>query len=156
MRVRVETVLRASSAHLWSLLRYPASLLHVCRPVLHFTFAHPAEAELPWKAGVPYRLKMYLFGFIPLGAHTLSLDVLDEQRRTIVSRETGTLAKVWNHTISLWDEGQGEVRYVDEIEIRAGLLTLPIVAFAHVFYRHRQRRWKQLLRSRAALNDLSR
>jgi hypothetical protein len=32
------------------------------------------------------------------------------------------------------------------IEIACGFLTLPVWAFAWLFYRHRQRRWKKLLR----------
>jgi len=147
MRVRVETTFHTTPDRFWALLRYPASLLHVCRPVLHFRFREASLAKEPWKEQVPYRLKMSLFGLIPLGSHTISLDVLDEARCTIVSRESGTLARVWNHTISFREVGQGSIHYVDEIEIRAGLLTLPIVAFAHLFYRHRQRRWRQVLRS---------
>ncbi|MFO7859839.1 MAG: hypothetical protein R6U41_01320 [Desulfosalsimonas sp.] len=39
----------------------------------------------------------------------------------------------------------GTVHYTDKIEISAGLLSPLIWLFAHVFYRHRQRRWKLLL-----------
>jgi len=39
------------------------------------------------------------------------------------------------------------VSYTDEIEIQAGWLTPGIWLFAQLFYRHRQRRWKALLRS---------
>lgn len=65
----------------------------------------------------------------------------------IESRESGALAPVWNHTIRFHSLEDGKLHYIDEIEIQAGLLTGVIWAFAHLFYRHRQRRWKKLLRS---------
>jgi hypothetical protein len=53
---------------------------------------------------------------------------------------------VWNHNISFREVGPGKVSYADEIEIQAGWLTPAIWLFAHLFYRHRQRRWKVLLK----------
>ena len=54
---------------------------------------------------------------------------------------------VWNHTIRFRPLENGKLHCTDEIEIQAGLLTGVVWAFAHVFYRHRQRRWRRLLRS---------
>lgn len=49
-------------------------------------------------------------------------------------------------------EGPG-TRYLDEIEIEieieGGRLTPLFAAFAHVFYRYRQARWRRLVRSRS-------
>jgi hypothetical protein len=43
---------------------------------------------------------------------------------------------------------EGRLYATDEIKIQAGPLTGVIWAFAHLFYRHRQRRWKVLLHSK--------
>ncbi|MBN2003783.1 MAG: hypothetical protein JXA21_10535 [Anaerolineae bacterium] len=55
------------------------------------------------------------------------------------------MVRVWNHTIRFHPLGTEQLRYTDAIEIEAGLLTVFVWAFAHLFYRHRQRRWKKLL-----------
>ncbi len=41
---------------------------------------------------------------------------------------------------------QNKLLYTDEIEIKAGMLTPAIWIFARLFYRHRQKRWKMLLK----------
>jgi hypothetical protein len=51
--------------------------------------------------------------------------------------------------LSLPPFGDDRLHYTDEIEIQAGLLAGVVWAFAHVFYRHRQRRWRTLLRSKS-------
>jgi len=58
----------------------------------------------------------------------------------IATRLPCSEAELWERIIE-----PGSVEYSDEIEIRAGLLTPVIWAFAHGFYRHRQRRWRVLL-----------
>lgn len=70
---------------------------------------------------------------------------IDKETNTISSHESGLLARVWNHDISFHEVAPGVVSYTDEIEIQAGWLTPAIWLFAHLFYRHRQRRWKVLL-----------
>jgi hypothetical protein len=52
----------------------------------------------------------------------------------------------WDHWIAIEPERRG-TRYTDTVHIDAGLLTPLIVAFARIFYRHRQRRWRRLAKS---------
>ena len=54
------------------------------------------------------------------------------------------LIKSWDHKIILEPVG-GATRYTDEVEIHAGLLTVPAWLFAHLFYRHRQRRLAEVV-----------
>ena len=44
--------------------------------------------------------------------------------------------------------------YADEIEIRAGLLTVFVWLFAHGFYRYRQMRWQRVIRRLLAARAL--
>jgi len=71
---------------------------------------------------------------------------MDKDTNTVSSQESGLLARMWNHDISFREVGPGKVSYTDEIEIQAGCLTPAIWLFAHLFYRHRQRRWKVLFK----------
>jgi len=54
------------------------------------------------------------------------------------------LIKVWDHKIRLADF-HGMTRYTDEVEVRAGPLTIAAWLFACAFYRHRQRRLSRLV-----------
>jgi hypothetical protein len=96
--------------------------------------------------GKTYALRLSLFGFLPAGEHRITLASIDREANLIESRESGALAPIWNHTIRFHPLENGKLHYTDEIEIGAGLLTGVVWAFAHLFYRHRQRRWKMLLR----------
>ncbi len=52
----------------------------------------------------------------------------------------------WRHRIAVDDEGWGSTRYLDEIEIAAGVATPFVWVYTQLFYRYRQRRWRRLAR----------
>jgi len=56
------------------------------------------------------------------------------------------LIKKWDHRITIDPSGTGTL-YRDHVIIEAGVFTFFIWAFAQIFYRHRQRRWRQLVAS---------
>jgi len=145
MFARISIHLTCSEDELWQKIIEPRSLQFVASPILRFVSAEADDLEGEWRVGSPYRLNLYFLGFIPLGRHTIHLVKIDKDMNTIVSRESGLIARVWNHTISFWEVSPGVVSYTDEIEIQAGWLTPAIWLFAQLFYRHRQRRWKVLL-----------
>lgn len=93
-----------------------------------------------------YEFKLYFLKIFPLGRHRIKLTKIDKESNIIVSNESGMLAPVWNHTIWFQQDGQNKLSYTDEIEIKAGWLTWAIWIFALFFYRHRQNRWKKLLK----------
>lgn len=146
LTARISTRLACSEEALWQKIVEPASLQFVASPVLRFVPVQEGGLSGEWQAGVPYPLRLYFLRFIPLGRHTIRLVKIDRESNTIVSQENGHLARVWNHTICFREAAPGMVSYTDKIEIQAGWLTPAIWLFAHLFYRHRQRRWKVLLR----------
>lgn len=145
MPVRISTQLPCTADELWQRISRPQSLRFVAAPMLTFTSVEPGVLDRPWEVERDYALNLSLFGLIPLGRHTIRLVTIDRDQRLIISRESGRLARVWNHHISFQELQPGLVNYTDEIEVRAGLLTPVIWVFAHLFYRHRQRRWRVLL-----------
>lgn len=145
MIARISTYLPCSEEELWTKIVDPKSLQFVASPVLSFIPVGKNGFEKEWEIDRDYNLKLYFFGFIPLGRHQIRLVEIDRSHNKIVSTESGLLARVWNHTIQFEQSGDNKVLYTDLIEIRAGLLTLLIWCFAHLFYRHRQRRWKRLI-----------
>jgi hypothetical protein len=147
MLARISTVLDCTAEQLWAEISRPASLRFVSAPLLHFEPLVAGDLDSEWVTGRAYPLRLSLFGFLPAGEHRITLVTIDREANLIESQESGALAPVWNHTIHFHPLGQGKLHYTDEIEIRAGLLTGVVWAFAHLFYRHRQRRWKKLLHS---------
>ncbi|MFP4452598.1 MAG: hypothetical protein ACLFPI_04420 [Desulfobacterales bacterium] len=146
MIARISSYFPGTESALWTKIISPKSLQYVALPVLSFVPTESGAFDEEWIEGKPYDLKLYLFSVIPLGRHRIKLAKIDKENNTIVSEETGLLARVWNHTISFHQSGDKEISYIDVVEIRAGLLTPIIWAFAHLFYRHRQRRWKKILK----------
>jgi hypothetical protein len=110
------------------------------------------EGELPehFAAGTTVRVKLLFFGFIPAWVHEIRIVKLDEVHREIETSEQGGSVKEWNHRITVDERGPWRSHYTDEIEIDAGLLTPLIWAYAHLFYRYRQWRWRRLARGLAA------
>lgn len=146
MLARISTQLACTENELWEHIGRPSSLQFVASPLVTFVPLEPGVLDSEWEVGRDYPLKLYLFNFIPLGLHTIQLVKIDRNQNIISSRERGLLAPVWNHNISFEEIQPGLVRYADEIEIQAGLLTPFVWFFAQIFYRHRQHRWKALLK----------
>jgi len=65
---------------------------------------------------------------------------VDDERRELLSRESGGPVRCWNHRIAIGPDGENTCRYTDEIAIEAGVLTPLVWAYAHLFYRYRQMR----------------
>ncbi|MBM4464437.1 MAG: hypothetical protein FJ014_02520 [Chloroflexi bacterium] len=148
MLARISTVFDCTAEQLWGEISRPASLRFVSAPLLRFEPLVAGDLDGEWVVGKTYPLRLSLFGFLPVGEHRITLVTIDRAANLIESQESGALAPVWNHTIRFHSLGDGRLRYTDEIEIGAGLLTGLVWMFAHLFYRHRQRRWKELLRSK--------
>ncbi|WP_420426780.1 hypothetical protein [Algiphilus sp.] len=150
MLARIDRHFDCSAEVFWEQIMQPRSLVFVAAPLLVFVPAEGGTLPARWEEGVPYELRLYFLHVLPLGRHTIRLVRIDPATHTIQSEESGQLARVWNHRIHFEDVAPGRVHYVDEIEIRAGVLTPFIWLFAQLFYRHRQRRWVQWLRREAA------
>ncbi len=145
MLAQVSTEISCTEEELWRKITQPSSLQDVSAPLLKFVPVGEGVFDEEWQVGGSYELKLYLFGFIPLGKHRIHITKLDGESHTIVSDESGSLVRSWRHTISFHQTGRGKVNYTDEIKIEAGPLTPAIWGFANVFYRHRQRRWKEII-----------
>ena len=73
-------------------------------------------------------------------------------RRELQEREW-THAPIWRHPVgmaSVEPIGARSFKYRDTVTIEAGPLTPLVAAYAHWFYRVRQRRWRALARELAA------
>lgn len=132
----------------WDTVKKPETLRYITKGLLGFR----AERELPqhFGAGETYRVRLLFFGFVPAWWHEIHIVALDDQHREILTEEHGGAVKEWRHRITVDERGPWRSNYADEIEIAAGVLTPFVWAYAHLFYRYRQRRWRRLARTLSA------
>lgn len=149
MKVTVRSVFDCPPEFVWDRVQTSAAFLEVIRPLMRVEPVDGTPLPERWAERTSVSVRMYLFGFLPLGRHTIRHADIDPHGRQIRSKESGTLVRSWCHDITVADADRGRALYSDEVEIRAGLLTLPVWVFAWLFYRHRQRRWKKLIREAA-------
>jgi hypothetical protein len=143
--VTLSTTLDCGPEEAWARLQTSALLMHVAAPLIRFTPKGERPFPAIWVPG-EYRAWMWLFGLVPIGwqAVVISHPEPDGDTRFIRDNGYGPLIKRWDHWIAIRPDGRGMTHYTDTVHIEAGLLTPLIVAFARVFYAHRQRRWRAL------------
>ncbi len=146
MFVEVSTQLPATESEFWEKISTQESLQFIAAPLVTFKPVNHESSHNTWEIGRNYLFKLYFLGCIPLGAHTIHIIKRDDRKNIISSNESGLLVPVWNHKISFKEIQPGLLSYRDEIEFDAKWLTPFVYFFAQIFYRHRQRRWKKLLK----------
>ena len=144
MKVKISSTFQASAGEMWEELQKVSTLMYVAYPLLVFKPRDGGSLPERWDVGKEYSLMLFLFGRIPLGPHFITIFRIDHESMEILSKEHGGAARTWNHFMKIEARGSDELVYQDEIEIRAGVLTIFVWAFAQIFYRHRHRRWRSL------------
>ena len=150
MKVVVTTILDAPVERIWAEVKTPRLLDHVAAPLITFDLIDPATMPAHWGDG-RYLVSMQFLGLIPIGRQwivTSTPQPEDQARGVFRLRDNGTggIAKVWDHLIVIETRTDGRTAYRDEVDVKAGVLTLGVWLFAHWFYRHRQARWRRLIR----------
>jgi ligand-binding SRPBCC domain-containing protein len=149
MKVVIETSLAAPIEVIWAALQTPRLLLHVCSPLMVFRPIGMKIFPDTFDEG-RIRVSMWLFGVLPFGRQWLDVSRPPAYGDTRFIRDNGSgdLIRRWDHIIAVRPMDEDSVIYRDEVELDAGLLTLPVFAFAAIFYRWRQHRWRRLVRRR--------
>jgi ligand-binding SRPBCC domain-containing protein len=144
MLVRVSTRLPAPAGVVWDTVQRTDTLRYVTRGLLGFRMDGDAPERLA--EGETYRMRLLFFGLLPAWRHEIRVVRLDDTHREIRTEEHGGPVHTWRHRIAVDEEGWGSTRYLDEIEIAAGVATPFVWVYAQLFYRYRQRRWRRLAR----------
>jgi hypothetical protein len=145
MIVSISTILNVTPEVFWKEIQKPQSLQFISAPILYFIPKKDTILKDGWETNTEYNLSLFLLGFIPLGPHKIVVNKISRSTNEIITSESGLLAKTWNHKIKFETINSKQIKYNDNVEIKAGFLTIFIWLFAQFFYRHRQRRWKKLL-----------
>ena len=146
--IELTTHLDCSAEEVWAHVQNSGLLSHIAAPLIRFV---PKDAPFPlqWEAG-EYRAWMLLFGFLPIGWQAIVISHPEPvgDKRYLRDNGYGPLIKTWDHWIEISPSGAGEgTIYTDRVMIEAGVLTPLVAAFARLFYSHRQRRWRALVKS---------
>lgn len=152
--ITIATDLDAPADLVWAAVQTPQAFVHVTGGLLRYP---PAErVDRPWRVGDRLVGWTLLLGFIPFSRHRIDVVEIDEDARRAVSDESGGPIQTWRHVLTTTPLDAQRCRYEDRIEIDAGSLTDVVAAFASVFYRYRQRRWRQLARLLVAVEQARR
>jgi len=148
MIINVETKLRSDFKSVVKYVNMSATLDFIAHPLIHFTPIEPKKYPREWKNG-EYPVAMKMFNFVPLGTQTIGIEKHKEKdANEFILRDLGhgQLAKTWDHWIFVRKTLDPKVtRYIDRIDVKAGILTPFIAFYAAIFYRWRQHRWKKLI-----------
>ncbi len=141
---KIHTRLPTSADHAWRVLARRDTFIYATRGASGYTGTDRWPEEL--HEGQEIQTRILFFHLIPAWRYHLRLVRVDEGRREILSQERGGFIRAWNHRINIEPENTVRCRYTDEIEIRAGILTPLVWAFAHLSVRYRQLRLRRLIR----------
>ena len=139
-----ESLFPAGVDEIWDKLQHLSTLQFVAAPYVSFK---PMDGQLDfqWQESSLFSLRFKLFGLIPMGVHTIRILRFDKEGLEIYSNESNPFIPVWNHRIRLQQIDGKHTKYMDQVEIDAGLKTPFVYLWASAFYSHRQRKWIQLL-----------
>jgi hypothetical protein len=144
MIVDVSTFLPSTPKEIEQHLKTSSLLIYVAAPLVKFIPCGDTQLPELWENGT-YWVVLRLFGFIPLGKQAVVISYPDNPKGFSI-RDNGhsMLINRWDHRMTLEPSGVGTL-YRDHVIIEAGVFTIFIWAFAQLFYRHRQRRWRKLV-----------
>jgi hypothetical protein len=139
MIIKVTSIFPANRKVIFAKLQEIETLRYICAPLAQFT---SLEKSQKWQTGATFRFKLTACG-LGFGVHTIKVKKFEIDR--ILTNEHNKNVPVWNHIILLEKHGENHTKYSDIVEVRAGWKTPFIWIWANVFYRHRQRKWRELL-----------
>jgi hypothetical protein len=143
--IELETFLDASPDLVWDEVTKPRLLRFVARGMIKFKPIDPKVFPDRWHEG-EFKVSIWWKGIVPLGKQVIAVELPPAVGNSRFMRDNGhgSMIKTWNHLITV-EPFQRGTRYVDMVQIDAGLLTPLVIAFARRFYAHRQQRWKELV-----------
>lgn len=150
MKVDLSTTIALSAEIVWEEVQTAALLMHIAWPLVRFAPIDSEQLEA-FTPGGRYRARLRLFGFLPFGTQWIVTSVHEPESGAWPKRlrDNGYSAVIqkWDHWITITPNPDGTTCYRDEVDVSAGILTPSVWAFAQLFYRHRQRRWRKLAAS---------
>ena len=131
-KIVVTSVFETDIENIWCKIQDIDTLREICKPKA--SFISYDDVPSVWKEGETFCFKLFLHRFIPIGKHTISIIKIDKKSR-----------EIWNHYIQMEKIAENVTRYTDSIELHAGYLTQFAAWWALKFYKHRQKKWQEII-----------
>lgn len=146
MKVVISSTFNLTFEQARELILRPITMQTVASPILRFVAINPKSLPDQWQPGSIYRIKLYSFGFIPLGWYDIKIDIERDDNDLCIGRDRGhgQFINIWDHVISIKRIGD-KTYYTDSVDVHAGILTPFVYLFARFFYHHRQRKWRRVI-----------
>jgi hypothetical protein len=148
MRAERTSLLDAPGSVVAELLFDPNTMVFVLWPLVVMKPVDPASLPPRWIAA-RYRVRMRLFGVIPLGSQDIVITDIEEdadtRRWSFHDAGGGGLAHRFDHHLLAEGLDDRRTRYTDRLDVEAGLLTRPIWVFARMLFAWRHYRWRLLI-----------
>ncbi|MCE5209133.1 MAG: hypothetical protein AB1649_28620 [Chloroflexota bacterium] len=148
MRIRLTTVLNCPKERAWQAVQTTRLLEYIAAPLVRFDPLQPSRLPETWVEG-SYQVRMKIFGWFSFGKHWIVISKPQAENGPYHIRDNGygDHIKKWDHWINIQDALDEKTLYTDQVDIEAGLLTPVVWLFSQVFYRYRQRRWRELVKN---------
>ncbi|HMQ30426.1 MAG TPA: hypothetical protein PKD53_06830 [Chloroflexaceae bacterium] len=146
------TILDCPPERAWQEVQTSRLLAYITSPLVRFVPVDPLSLPPVWSEE-RYLVQMRLFGLLPFGTQwiVITRPVIDgtpgREHYELRDNGHGDFIATWDHRIILRETEDGRTHYTDRVEVQAGLLTPFIWAYASLFYRYRQHRWRRLVAS---------
>lgn len=144
-QIEMHCSLSVPAERLWEAVCAPSVLQATAWPVFTFTPLDPPAFPERWEMR-DYRVRVRLFGVVPLGWQIFGPRYLDAaaQDRVLLDSGRSPLFRHWEHRVTLTPI-EGGTRLTDRVAFDAGLLTRPAGLVLRLFFAHRHRRLRSFL-----------
>ena len=146
LKIIISSNLNSIIEKIWDKILNIETLIYICKPMARFKLISN-ENIVKWEMNKEYIFKLFIYGFLPLGKHKIILDKMDPENGLIISRENNNIVKIWNHKIFMENKGENIIEYTDEVDIYAGIFTFFVAVWAILFYKHRQKKWRKIVKT---------
>lgn len=128
-------------------LNAPSMMQKVAFPLVIFKAVKPSVFPERWENGGAYRMKMYLFGVLPLGWQELLIksEVISEGA-VLTDVGPGFAVKMWDHKVVLTKKGDSQTAYDETLVLTVGLMAPFIWIGMTALFAWRKYRWLSITR----------
>lgn len=141
--IKITSVFPARKELIWKKLQNINTLKYIAKP--YAAFNQIENEEINWEMGKEFKFNLKIFGFIPMGIHTIKVNDFNYDDLIIQTYESNKMVPIWNHRIELFPIDNENTQYTDIIELNAGIFTKIVKLWSKLFYTHRQRKWLEIL-----------
>lgn len=154
MNIFLRLTLECTPDAAWKAIANPEVFRAVSGPILHMRSCEPEGFPDAWREYGPHRIKIWLFGVLPMGTQTIDISFTERPGGVRMMIDSGepksglmTVIKSWDHRMAISAAPGGKTLYRDRLVVKAGMLTPVVWLSMWAFWQIRAKKIKQAARS---------